>query len=179
MIYANQDVNIHHLMKKIIKIVGAKKNIVVQSNKSLMAASIDIFNRTFVVTNVLQMLAIIVAFIGVLGALMAIQLERRREFGVLRANGLTPGQLWQMVLMQTGLMGFITGIISIPIGNVLALVLIKVINERSFGWTINFDFKAALLFQAILLAIVAALLAGIYPAYKMVKTSPAVALREE
>jgi len=98
---------------------------------------------------------------------------------VLRASGLTPRQLWKMVLMQTGLMGMISGIISIPIGNALAFVLIKVINERSFGWSIRFDFRSELVFQAIFLAVLAALLAGIYPSYKMAKTSPALALREE
>ncbi len=46
------------------------------------------------ITGVLRLLAMIVAFIGVLAALMALQLERRRELGVLRANGLTPGQVW-------------------------------------------------------------------------------------
>ena len=178
-VYVHEGIDINSLMNEIRKMAGTNEQIQVQSNQSLIASSIYIFDRTFLITNVLQMLAIIVAFIGVLSALMAIQLERSREFGVLRANGLTPRQLWKMVLMQTGLMGLISGIISIPIGNVLALVLIKVINERSFGWTIQFDFKFELLVQAVLLALVAALLAGIYPAYKMAKTSPALALREE
>ncbi len=179
LVYAHDGTNINDLMNKIRTMDGENEKIQVQSNKSLFATSINIFDRTFLITNVLQMLAIIVAFIGVLSALMAIQLERSREFGVLRANGLTPRQLWKMVLMQTGLMGLISGIISIPIGNILALVLIKVINERSFGWTLRFDFRFDLLVQAILLAVFAALLAGIYPAYKMAKTSPALALREE
>ena len=76
-------------------------------------------------------------------------------------------------------MGFIAGLIALPIGNILALVLIKVINERSFGWTIQFEFMPNFFLQAIVLAIVAAVLAGIYPAFKMARTSPALALREE
>ena len=46
------------------------------------------------------LLAVVVAFVGVLSALMALQLERVREFGVLRANGLTPGQVWSFPIEQ-------------------------------------------------------------------------------
>ncbi len=69
----------------------------------------EIFDRTFRITACSGCLAALVAFIGVLSALMALQLERARELGVLRANGLTPGQVWQLVTSQTGLMGLAAG----------------------------------------------------------------------
>jgi len=69
----------------------------------------EIFDRTFRITSVLRMVSGLVAFIGVLSALMALQLERARELGVLRANGLTPGQVWHLVTSQTGLMGLAAG----------------------------------------------------------------------
>lgn len=179
LVYVKEGQSADSLMAKIRKLFPPDEDIVIQSNKSLYNKSIEVFDRTFLITSVLQTLAIIVAFIGVLSALMAIQLERHREFGVLRATGLTPGQLWKMVLMQTGIMGLIAGILALPMGYVLAQVLIKVINERAFGWTIYFKWIPGLYLQAILLSIIAALIAGIYPAFKMAKTSPAVALREE
>ena len=54
---------------------------------------------------------------------MALQLEKARELAVLRANGLTPGQLWKMVILQTGLIGLISGILATPLGNLLAYIL--------------------------------------------------------
>jgi putative ABC transport system permease protein len=110
---------------------------------------------------------------------MALQLERARELGVLRANGLTPRQLWALVLSQTGLMGLTAGLLALPVGMVMALVLVFVINKRSFGWTLQLQWDPALFIQAMLIAVVAALLAGIYPAWRMGRTSPALALREE
>ncbi len=110
---------------------------------------------------------------------MALQLERTRELGVLRANGATPGQVWQLVTSQTGLMGLAAGLLSIPVGLALAVVMIFVINRRSFGWTIGLEVSPGILLEALLLALAAALLAGLYPAWKMARTSPAVALREE
>jgi putative ABC transport system permease protein len=179
LVYVYEGINADRVMEKIRSMLKPDEEVIVQSNKSLLNVSVEVFDRTFLITHVLQTLAIIVAFIGVLSALMAIQLERNREFGVLRATGLTPKQLWKLVILQTGLMGFIAGMIALPIGNILALVLIKVINERSFGWTIQLEFMPNLFLQAIVLAIVAAVLAGIYPAFKMARTSPALALREE
>jgi putative ABC transport system permease protein len=151
----------------------------IRSNRALRESSLAVFDRTFAITNVLQLLATIVAFVGILAALMALQLERARELGMLRANGLTPGQLWGVVMSQTGLMGLTAGLLSLPVGVTLALVLVYVINRRSFGWTLLFQLDGGLFAQALLVAVVAALLAGLYPAWRMSRTSPALALREE
>ncbi len=77
----------------------------VRSNREIRAQSLEIFDRTFAITRVLRLLAIGVAFVGVFSALMALQLERTREHAVLRATGVTPGQLSLLTLLQTGLMG--------------------------------------------------------------------------
>jgi putative ABC transport system permease protein len=80
--------------------------------------------------------------------------------------------------MQTGVMGFVAGLLSIPLGLALAYVLIFVINKRSFGWTLQLEVAPGILIQALLLGIVAALLAGAYPSWKMAQSNPANALRE-
>ena len=153
--------------------------LLVQSNRALKKISLDIFDRTFRITAVLRLLAGLVAFLGVLSSLMALQLERARELGVLRANGLTPGQVWELVTAQTGLLGLAAGLLSIPVGLALAAIMIFVINRRSFGWTIHLQIAPGAVLGALLLALAAALLAGLYPAWKMARTSPALALREE
>jgi putative ABC transport system permease protein len=110
---------------------------------------------------------------------MSLQLERARELAVLRANGLTPRQVWHHVTLQTGLMGLLAGLFALPLGLVLAFVLIFVINKRSFGWTLQVEVAPEILVQAVLVAFVAAVLAGLYPSWKMARTNPALALREE
>ena len=162
-----------------LRAVSGGATLIAQPNQALKRISMEIFDRTFRITGVLRLLAGLVAFIGVLSALMALQLERARELGVLRANGVTPGQVWQLVTSQTGLMGLAAGLLSIPVGLALAAIMIFVINRRSFGWTIRLEVSPEILFQAVVLALAAALLAGLYPAWKMARTSPALALREE
>ena len=100
--------------KQLRALVGDEQEVVIRSNRALREASLEIFDRTFAITTVLQLLATIVAFVGILSALMALQLERARELGMLRANGLTPRQLWGVVLSQTGLMGVTAGLLATP-----------------------------------------------------------------
>ena len=158
---------------------GESQDVLIRSNRALREASLAIFDRTFAITSVLRVLATVVAVIGILSALMALQLERGREIGVLRAQGLTPREVWRLVLTETGLLGGIAGVLAVPVGIGLALVLIHVINRRAFGWSIETTIPGALLLQAVGLAVLAALLAGVYPAWRMARTPPAAALRDE
>jgi putative ABC transport system permease protein len=167
------------LMAALRERAAGGQDVVIRSNKALREASLEIFDRTFAITGVLRTLTVAVAFIGLLAALLALALERAREIGVLRTLGLTPRQAWGLVTAQTGLMGLLAGLLAVPGGLLLAGVLVFVINRRSFGWTMPIDLSPAILFQGVALSVLAAVLAGLYPAWKMATTVPADALRDE
>ena len=137
--------------------------VMVRSNKTIRDFSLKVFDRTFAITNVLRVLVVIVAFVGVFSALMALFLEKGREYSILRATGVTPGQLQRLVLLQSALIGLLAGLLSLPLGYIMSDILIGVINRRSFGWTMQSYFFVSLPFQALLLSVLAALLAGLYP----------------
>ena len=177
--YAEEGRDVDALIADMRAAVGGLQDVLIRSNRALRETSLKVFDRTFTITTVLRLLALVVAFIGVLSALMALALEREREMGVLRATGMTPPQVGGYVTLQTGLMGAIAGVLSLPLGYVLAYVLVFVINKRSFGWTLQLNVPPDVLVQALGLAIGAALLAGLYPAWKMARSSPATALRDE
>ncbi len=151
----------------------------IRPNQALRDDALAVFDRTFAITGALQMLATVVAFIGVLSALLSLQLDKQRQLGILRAMGLTARQLWGLVMLETGLMGAVAGLLSIPAGYALSLVLVYVINRRSFGWTLQMQVEPAPFIQAFFVAVIAALLAGIYPAYRMGKMATVDALRFE
>jgi putative ABC transport system permease protein len=177
--YADGSTTVDDLIADMRASVSGMQEVIIRSNKALRETSLTVFDRTFTITTVLRILAIVVAFIGVLSALMALALERQREMGVLRATGMTPPQLGGYVTLQTGLMGVIAGLLSLPLGYALAYVLVFVINKRSFGWTLQLSVSPEILLQSFLLAVAAAVLAGLYPAWTMARSSPALALREE
>jgi putative ABC transport system permease protein len=138
-----------------------------------------VFDRTFAITRVLRLLAVGVAFIGILSALLALHLERSRDHAVLRATGATPGQMLGLVALQSALLGLLAGLFALPLGWLMAELLIDVINLRSFGWTMQKLLPLEVLGQALALSLLAALLAGLYPAWKVARSRPADALRSE
>ncbi len=151
----------------------------VRSSRQLRRESLEVFDRTFLITGVLRLLALVVAGVGVLSALMAVQLDRGKELGVLRALGLTPAQLWAVVTSQTALLGLVAGLLAMPLGWAMATIMIRVINRRSFGWSVEMLAPGQPFLAALALAVGAAVAAGLYPAWKMARTPPAEALREE
>ena len=140
---------------------------------------LGVFDNTFVITSALQILTAIVAFTGILSSVMALLLERTRELGVLRACGAQRYQVGSLLLLECGLSGLISGIMALPLGVCLAWVLIHVVNQRSFGWTYDMVLSPGVFIQAVSLAMVAALIAGIFPGIRAARTDIAKALHME
>jgi len=176
--YAAPGVSVPELAERLRSVAGAN-GVTVLSNRDLREASLSVFDRTFAITEVLRILTVVVAFVGIMSALMAIQLERARELAVLRAVGMTPRQAVGLVCAETGLMGVLAGILSLPLGIIQALVLVHVINRRSFGWTMELSIGSSFLVEAFALAVIASVLGGLYPAWRMALARPATALQEE
>jgi putative ABC transport system permease protein len=151
----------------------------IRSNQALRNEALDVFDRTFAITAAMQLLATLIAFVGILSALLALQLDRQRQIGILRAIGLTTRQVWSLVMLQTGLLGAVAGLLALPTGYVLSAILIFIINRRSFGWTLQMQLEPEPFVLAMVIAILAALLAGIYPAYRLQKMFAAEAIRGE
>lgn len=178
-VYLGDGVNAEAVMQTFRQISAGRQAVAMNSNARIRDISLGIFDQTFVITNVLYWLAVAVAVIGILGAMLALQLERARELGVLRAIGMTPGQIGSLVTLQSGCIGLLSGIAAIPLGLVMAWVLVEVINRRAFGWQMDVAIDPMVLVKALILASAAALLAGIYPAWRAARCRPALAMREE
>jgi len=177
-VFFQQGVDLAHGMDR-VRAALAGTGLEVQANGAIRARALAIFDRTFTITAALRLLTILVAFVGVMSAMMALLLERTRELATFQALGLTPGGVWKLILMETGLMGATAGVFSWPVGVIMATVLIYVINLRSFGWTIQMALEPSVFIEALILGILAAVMAGIYPAWRLLRISVAEALRAE
>jgi putative ABC transport system permease protein len=153
--------------------------LLVRPNQAIRDETLAIFDRTFAITGALQLMTTVVAFIGVLSAMMSLQLDKQRQFGILRAIGLTARQLWTMVILETSLMGGVAGLFAMPTGYILAVILIYIINRRSFGWTLQMQVDPGPFLLALLIAVVASVLAGLYPARRILQRNTAEAIRYE
>jgi putative ABC transport system permease protein len=116
--------------------------------------SLAIFDRSFAVTYLLEVAAIVIGLIGIAATFSAQALARTREFGMLRHLGVTRRQILAQFALE-GLLVTLLGVASgLAVGFAVALVLIHVVNPQSFHWTMELHVPAALV-----AALVAALLA--------------------
>jgi putative ABC transport system permease protein len=149
------------------------------SNGELRREILDIFDRTFVLTYVLEAIAVFVAVLGIVNTLVTAVLERRRELATLQAIGASRSQVERLVQWEAVYLGVIGAVLGVMSGVALAWVLIAVINKQSFGWTIRMTIPVEVLIQALLLAIGAAWIAGYFPARWAARQPVGEGLREE
>ena len=151
----------------------------IESGADIKQDILRVFDNTFLITSALQVLTALVAFTGILNAVMALLLERNREMGILRACGARVRQVRRLMLYECGLNGWLAGMAALPLGFFLAWVLIYIVNQRSFGWTYDLAADPAVFVRAVLFSCLAAVAAGIFPAVSAGKTDIGKALRME
>ena len=139
---------------------------------------LEVFDQTFAVTTVLLLIALVVAGLGITTTLTVLVLERIRQLNTLAAIGAGSGQIRSMIFWEAVLMVITGETVGLVCGFLMAHLLIDVINLQSFGWTFLYvvDWKALLVSLPLILgtALVAAL-----PAVRLVvKSSPALVLKE-
>lgn len=159
--------------------VIAGRAVLVFTNRKLRSDAIAIFDRSFRITYALEAVAVIVAVLGIAGALLALVIDRRREFALLRFLGAAQSQVRRIILCEAGLLGLLSTGVGLILGTLLSLILIFVINKQSFGWTIQFYWPWGLLVTALAGIYVATLLAGLYPARTAMRMNPIEVIHEE
>lgn len=157
----------------------ASHRVLMFSNRDLRKEAIRIFDRTFAITYALEAVAVLVAVMGIAGALLALVIDRRRELGLLRFLGAAGGQVRKLILVEAGLLGLLANLAGLVLGFALSLILIYVINKQSFGWTIRFHWPMGVLLGALTVVYGATVLAGLYPAEIAVRLNPLEVVHEE
>jgi putative ABC transport system permease protein len=177
-VYLSPDTDLEAARVEVIGAIAGRR-LRVARNRELREGATTIFDRTFAITYALEAVAVFVAILGMAGALLTLVIDRRAELGVLRAVGATKRQVRQLVLAQAGMLGLVSNVVGLVLGAFLSVILIKVINKQSFGWTIQFHWPVGLLVAAISIIFATSLIAGTYPARVAASRNPLDAMHEE
>lgn len=146
-------------------------------NVALKAASRRIFERTFAVTGALNVLTLGVAGLAMLTSLLTLAQMRLPQVAPLWATGLTRRQLGMLELLRAGALALLTAAFALPVGLVLAWVLLSVVNVEAFGWRLPMVLFPGDWLRLTALAVLAAVLAAAWSARRLATRPPAELLR--
>jgi putative ABC transport system permease protein len=177
-VYARPGADLVALRDRIVRSVMPLR-VDTETTRELRTLVITIFDRTFAITYALYVISITIAVLGVVSTLFALVLERRREIGLLRYLGLRTRDVRRMVYFEAAFIGLLGGVSGVIVGVLLALLLIYVINRQAFGWLIELHMPYDFLAEAVVLVVIAALVAGIYPAGVAARIRTSEAVRAE
>jgi putative ABC transport system permease protein len=172
-VYLKDGIEADQARRRLLGAIGSRHAVFINTNRSLRAEVLRIFDSTFAITYALEVVAIVVAILGISGTLVTLVLEREREFAILRLIGTTRRQMRRIIVGEAVLIGAVSQGIGLVVGLALSTVLIYVINVQSFGWTIQFHLPWAFLVQSSVFIVAATALAGLYPARRALRLTTA------
>jgi putative ABC transport system permease protein len=178
-IYLKREADPQQVRERLLGSVGNDEQLYCVTNREVRDEAMRIFESTFTVTYALQLIAIIVAGLGVASTLITLIYQRQRDLGLLSLVGATFRQTRRVILCEAVLLGGVSQLIGVSIGVVLAAVLIYVINVQSFGWTIQFRLPWMFLATSTLFVLMASALFGLYPAVRAASADPLQTVREQ
>ncbi|USX51786.1 ABC transporter permease [Lentzea sp. HUAS12] len=121
-------------------------------------------------------LALIIALFGIANTLTLSVLERTRESALLRALGLTRGQLRQMLVVESILMALIGAVVGVLLGAGFGWLLVEAISNSEFQ--ISFSIPFGQIGVMLGLAVVAAVIAAALPARRAARNSVVAGMAE-
>jgi len=164
------------LREKLVERVGLSDAAIIDQAR-IKAFSLEVFERTFTVTGALNVLTLAVAAFAILMSLLTLASLRVPQLAPAWALGMTRRRLGRLELLRAVVLAFVTTVLAIPLGLLLAWVLLSYVNVEAFGWKLPmyvFPGHYALL---TVFALLAAALAALWPALRLARTPPSDLLK--
>jgi len=143
----------------------------------MKAQSVAIFDRTFVVTSALNVLTLGVAGFAILTSLLTLWTQRMPQIAPVWALGVTRQKLGWLELLRSLLLATMTTCLALPLGLLLAWLLLAVINVEAFGWRLPMQLFPRDWLVLLGLTLIAATLAAAVPVLRLYHLKPADLLR--
>ena len=171
-LYLDQNIDSEEMVKE-LKSRFIDHPLRIRSNRQLREDIFKVFDQTFAVVRILQIISLLIAVCGITLTLLILAREQVAELALYRALGASRKQIFRIFFGQglaMGLMGLGLGLAG---GILLALILVFVINRSYFGWTIQLHWSNLSLAQQMATILISALLASLYPALRASQTPAA------
>ncbi|HEY0881346.1 MAG TPA: FtsX-like permease family protein, partial [Archangium sp.] len=151
----------------------------VLSNLELRGEAQKLLAGAFSITYAMEVVAVSLALLGIVNTLLAAVLDRTREIGMLRAVGADRKQIVKLFAGEAFFIGLTGSVFGILQGSLVGWIVTKIVGVQATGWNFPFSFPWMTAVWMLLLATIAAVLAGLYPARRAARLDVVEALAYE
>jgi len=164
--------------QRILDRLGDRYHLRVETNAEYRSRIEAYTAQFYQITDVMTLISVIVAVLGVINTLMMNVLERRREIGMVRGVGMTRVQILTMILAEASATGALGGLLGLVVGLAASRMFINAANALS-GFEMPYVFPIQAVGTGLVIALIIPPLAGLYPAWRAARLSVIDALRQE
>jgi putative ABC transport system permease protein len=170
--------SIEQTREEIDRLYGKRYQLAIESNQSVKSRALALMNQAFSMFDVLGIIAVMVAALGVVNTLTMSVIERTREIGMLRSIGMTRAQIVKMVLAEAGLLGIIGGLMGLVFGVLLTKIFLSSMTAMS-GYSLDLIIPSRTIITAVIVALVVSQIAAALPAARAARTPVLEAIHYE
>ena len=156
--------------------LGDEADITLYSRQALLNISMDTFDRTFVLTDGLNITTLLVAGIAFAVSLTVLTIGSSAQLSVLRALGVSQFKVKLSLFMQYLLLCFVSALLAIPFGIYLAYIFINLVNRYAFNWVYPLSIDVDVILSSVGVSLLIVSLVLLLPLGKL---KPKIDLRQE
>ena len=161
--------DIEAVKQQIDDLYGKRYQLILESNASIRDRVLKLMDQAFAMFDVLALISIVVASLGVINTLTMNVIERTREIGMLRAIGMLRGQVVGMILAEAAVLGLIGGILGLAAGVIQTRVFLTAMVKMS-GYQLEFALPLDSIITALVIAVLVSQAAAVLPARRATRT---------
>jgi putative ABC transport system permease protein len=133
----------------------------------LLALSMQTFERTFVITDGLNIVTLLVAALSLATSVLMIDMDNRPQRALLRSMGVGNYQITGLSLIQYTLLSLLAFLVALPFGIGLTWLLINLINVQAFSWSYPILMTPSKLLSAGAMSVVLIVIVVALPLYRL------------
>ena len=149
--------------ERIEQFYGRRQRLTIESNEAIRSRALGLISQTTSLFDVMSIITMIVAALGVINTLTMNVVERTREIGMLRSLGMTRRQIAKMILAEAGMMGIVGGVLGLLFGVLMSRTVLSSMN-RMAGLRLEFAMPLAGVAVSLAIALIVSQLAALWPA---------------
>lgn len=142
------------------------------AKQDLLSISMQTFEKTFAITNALNIATFLVAAFSLASSILVIDIDNRPQRGLMRSLGVNSRQLFSVSLLQYSGLSLLVCLLAVPFGILLSWILINLVNVKAFFWSYPLELDVINIVVLIATSLLIVLLMVIVPLIKYAYRMP-------